>query len=264
MSGHTNLNDIVHKKDIQSPLIFGIDMSLNHFGIVCLDGETGEALDTFYTWDAKKYVVEEPILALKGMLSPIKEKGEQTAPFCHRRLNIQSENVFYSILGCLKHFGEDRDWYVGIEGYALNSKSNSIYQIGEMGGVVKYRLMIAGAKFRVHDPQSIKLYGTGMGFAKKPAMRDAAEKRGYRVPDSMFKDVKKKGSPEVVDLDGPGTDVCDAFFIADMVKTELDLRSGKKSLQNILPEQKRIFLRVTKAYPVNLLDRPFLTMERSE
>ncbi len=247
----------------QSPLIFGLDLSLNHFGLVCMDGDTGEVLDVSYATDTKKYVVEEPALVIKGMMSPIKGKEEQNAPFCHRRLNEQSDNVFYSIMGCRRHFGIDRDWYVGIEGYALNSQSNSVYQIGEMGGVIKYRLMQDGARVRVHDPQSVKLYGAGMGNAKKKDMRAAAGKRGFATLDSMYKDVKKKGSPEVIDFDGPGTDVNDAFFISDMVKTELDLREGKMSLSDIPPEQKRIFVRVTKAYPVNLLDRPFLTMERT-
>ncbi len=264
MAGHTPWNLIKHKKDKpMEPLIFGVDLSLNHFGLVCMDGGTGEVMDTFYTHDTKKYVIEYPALVITGRMSPLKEKDEQTAPFQHRRLNLQSDNLFYNIHGCRIHFGKDRDWYVGIEGYALNSQSNSVYQTGELGGVVKYRLMQEGANFRVHDPQSIKLYGAGMGNAKKKDMRAAAGERGFATLDSMYKDVKKKGSDEVVDIDGPGTDVNDAFFIADMVKVELDLRSGKTNIADLSPEQRRIFLRVTKAYPVNLLDRPFLTMERT-
>ena len=56
-------------------------------------------------------------------------------------------------------------------------------------------------------------------------------------------------------------DFCDAYTLAQMVRVEWLVRSGKVDLQALPEEDRRIFLRVTPGSPVNLLDRPFVRLD---
>ena len=74
---------------------------------------------------------------------------------------------------------------------------------------------------------------------------------------ARVKTVHKKGKPD--DLDGPLTDIVDAYFLAKLIWIELQVRSGEICLKDLPEHQILTFNRVTKAYPVNLLARPFIT-----
>ncbi len=43
-----------------------------------------------------------------------------------------------------------------------------------------------------------------------------------------------------------------------MCRTELRLRAGTLTLADLPDEERRIFLRVTKPFPLNVLDRPWI------
>jgi hypothetical protein len=52
-------------------------------------------------------------------------------------------------------------------------------------------------------------------------------------------------------------DLCDAYGLARLLLLELELRSGITKLSDLNEIEIRVFNRITKAFPVNLLDRDF-------
>jgi hypothetical protein len=50
----------------------------------------------------------------------------------------------------------------------------------------------------------------------------------------------------------------DAYVMACIVYLEHEVRAGRVSLESLTEGQRQVFLRVTKAFPENLLARPFL------
>lgn len=64
---------------------------------------------------------------------------------------------------------------VCIEGYALGFRgaSNTLFGLGELGGVLRLMIAERGLPQVVVPPTSLKLYATGSGSAKKDAMRSA-------------------------------------------------------------------------------------------
>ena len=53
-------------------------------------------------------------------------------------------------------------------------------------------------------------------------------------------------------------DLADAYALAMMVYTEVLIRSGNTLMKELHPKEVQVFNRVTKTYPVNLLDREWL------
>jgi Holliday junction resolvasome RuvABC endonuclease subunit len=64
-----------------------------------------------------------------------------------------------------------------IEGYSFGSKGAAVFQIGELGGVIRHTLWSHGTPFAVVPPTTLKKYACGTGVAKKPDMRMALYKR---------------------------------------------------------------------------------------
>jgi len=65
--------------------------------------------------------------------------------------------------------------YVGIEGYAMNKKSNRFSDLCELGGAVKLGLFQNNIPYQVYAPPTLKKVFTGKGNAKKPQMIAACE-----------------------------------------------------------------------------------------
>lgn len=59
---------------------------------------------------------------------------------------------------------------VAYEDYAFGyrGKSNALFTLGELGGVLKLLLLRAGIDILLVPPNSLKLFATGSGAAKKP------------------------------------------------------------------------------------------------
>ena len=70
-----------------------------------------------------------------------------------------------------------------IENYAYNvKKTRSVFQIGELGGIIKYLLFIRGINFYVCSPQSLKKYATGYGGGNKNIIiKEAYKKWGIEL-----------------------------------------------------------------------------------
>lgn len=238
--------------------IHGLDLSLDHCGIVTLNKQ-GNVNNYLYTTTSKKMAEAD---SKHSFLLSKKAKDESKDVFRLRRINEISEAMleydaefFYR--------GRPKSKYVSIEGYAYASQTTSICQIAELTGNIKHRIFRGGGIIRIHDPLTVKLFAVNTGRCLKKDIVKAARK-AFTIPECLIKrkQIKKKGQTEKIEeYDGPATDVADAYFLAKMVQVELELRSGKITLAELSENERRIFLRVTKAYPVNLLSRPFICEE---
>jgi hypothetical protein len=230
-------------------MVIGCDISLNHGGF-CWFNEKGKVTDWKFFHNVKKYTVAEP---LHGYVFNLKKRSEETShSFDLRRLVFYRE-LFHDVVIVEE---PDPSWvcgYYSIEGYAIHqgvSSTNRLLQIAELTGSLKELIYHGGGRMRIHDPMSVKMFALH-GRATKRDMREAAKQDGFELPDALFKETKK-------DLDGPGTDVIDAYWLGKMLVMELQLRKGTLLLSDLLPNQIKVFNRVTKSFPVNVLARPFL------
>jgi len=232
--------------------IFGLDLSLDHGGVVCLNKD-GSVLDYCFFTSIKKFLTIDPdhaiLLSKRGKeeskdtfrLRRMKEYLEKLMEFEHK----VSTSLFSS--------------YYAIEGYSYLSQTTSICQIAELTGYLKYALFEGGGSIRIHDPLSVKLFATGIGnCSKKDIVKQA--RFNFNIPEGLIKKVVKKSKKKGVqeEFDGPGTDIADSYFLARMLYMELQVRQGSILLDQLSEGERRVFLRVTKAHPVNLLDRKFI------
>jgi Holliday junction resolvasome RuvABC endonuclease subunit len=71
-----------------------------------------------------------------------------------------------------------------IEGYAYAAAGSALFDLCELGGLVRWELHRAGVPWIVIPPTSLKKYATGSGVATKTAMVIAARDRlGYEGTD---------------------------------------------------------------------------------
>lgn len=76
--------------------------------------------------------------------------------------------------------GMPLDVHVFVEGYAMGSpRQAGTYAIGELGGVVRYRLWDNGIPWTDVAPAALKKFAAGKGNARKPDMLDASRRAGY-------------------------------------------------------------------------------------
>jgi Holliday junction resolvasome RuvABC endonuclease subunit len=90
-----------------------------------------------------------------GRLLTIKPRG-RTGP---QRLAYLRDRILEQTA-----FGVD---LVAIEGYSFHSKGSGIYQLAELGGVIRLALHEAGIAYVEISPSSLKKYATGNGNAAK-------------------------------------------------------------------------------------------------
>ena len=243
-----------------SRLVIGLDLSLNHIGGVCFYNNSSDYSDVKWAYisNTKKEInIKTSSVYTKYLPSRITNKKLDTYEDIDNygvfRLSYLKRLIYDMLLHfCELSTSDSDDIYFAIEGYSYGSKSNSTYQIGELGGVVRDICYLFGC-IRIHDPYSIKLWATNKGNAKKRAMYNAYTK--YSV---CLDDIHKLIEEGKDDLKGVGTDVIDAFWLADLLRVELDIRDGTLQLTDLSEGQRQVFLRTTKTYPINMLNRPFI------
>lgn len=143
--------------------------------------------------------------------------------------------------------------YAAIEGPAYGA-TGRLFEIAQATCSVKYPLYSLGVALRVYDPLSIKIFATGDGGANKIEMfQRFLEVKGEETFREMGLPVvnKEKGV-------SPTSDIIDAFWIAHLLLTELKLRRGLIELKGMPEKMIKVFNRVTKAYPENILSTNFL------
>lgn len=228
----------------------GMDISINHGALVVLD-ESGNLLSTHYLCqkakDAKKSLGGERVVQRENRKS---EKEDKHA-FHIRRLRWLRDwydkrlGEIHLSLPLKSKTAHDGQIYIGLEDFAYD-KSQGSHQIGEVAGLV--RLAVTDrprCHLRLHSPTAIKYFAVEKGSADKDEMREAVMRRWG------------------VDFDaaGPesGGDLYDAYAIAQLIRLEVLIRRGEVELRSLSEVQLKTFLRVTKTFPVNLLDRPWIT-----
>ncbi len=222
-------------------MIIGIDLSLNHAGLVQLD-----AGGRVVWWDWVTDVRAASDRGGRGVYLP-RPKSEDKEQGSLERL-VWWEKYISEL------FVERDPFYVGIEGYAFRAEGNAAYQIGELGGLVRLAALHVGAKLRCPDPMSVKMFGASRGNATGAEVADAvrAMTGGLFVAANPPQKAGKKQNAL------PEEDLSAAWVVAQMVWTELQLRAGSMRLDQLGEKQLQVFNRCTKSQPINLLARTWL------
>jgi Holliday junction resolvasome RuvABC endonuclease subunit len=230
-------------------IVHGWDLALNHSGFVEL--ENGE-LSNFWYFTTEAGAAKKSKKHGFRLILPTAAKMKDKQQRAMERLTWNENFIKEHILS------RNPD-YIGIEDYAVRADQGA-HQLGEMGGVARMLVWHSGSKLRLHDPISIKMFAAHDGTASKDEVERMVEKRWdcdfskYNQPIS--KPTKKNPDPK--ENRTVSEDLCDAFAIAKLVWTEVQLRAGKILLSDLHEKEVRVFNRVTKSYPVSLLGREWL------
>jgi len=175
-------------------------------------------------------------------------KGGWVAPLEIRRLRNSTERSRQFRINFLKEcicrrIEELSPSVVAIEDYGGARTGSAIY-LPEITGHIKNWLFLHDIPYRLYTPQDLKIYAAGRGDARKEEMIAAAiEKFGLASADQYGKSTG---------------DVADALACLYLLAAELRARCDP-TIVPLLPESTRkVFNRVTKANPDNLLVRPFV------
>lgn len=225
--------------------IMGIDMSIASPAMVCFElSDNYEILSKDYLGfsNVKKYGCDHIKTYSKD-----KDFGN-----CYDRYAYLRDNMFEFI-------EKYKPSYVALEDYAY-AATGHVISLGEVTNLIQMGLYeIYNIPFRKYDISTIKLLSTKNGIADKIKMEEFYEKLDNKIDLSYLPLVSdhKTGNPK--------DNIVDAFYICDMLRMELLLRSGIKTLKDINnPILTRIMNRVTKSNPVNILDTPFFVKRINE
>lgn len=215
--------------------IMGLDLSLNHAGMCILD-QDAKMVRFDYVTDRKK-----ALSSGRGSLLP-KFTSDDRA-----QNNLDRLREWRSWFKEAMH--KNKPAYVTIEDYAFAAKSNSTYQIGELGGLARMIAADCGAKLRFHEPQAVKMFATCNGAATSAEVHVGAKAR-WGVDFSPVSDQQA--------IEDMGV----AYTLARLVWTEVLVRETCAIPPELEEKQRQVFNRVTKANPVNLLGRDFVEARR--
>jgi Holliday junction resolvasome RuvABC endonuclease subunit len=165
------------------------------------------------------------------------------------------------IQGLLSNHSPD---YVGIEDYALREEQGA-HQLGEIGGIARLMCHLLPTRLRLHDPMTVKMFGAWDGSCSKEYMRQLCIKRWnlqeFEECDQPLSKPNKRVTNPKPNYQTSG-DLVDAYTVAKMVWAEVQIRMGTKTLADLENDkERRVFLRVTKTYAVNLLEREWICAE---
>ena len=226
--------------------IAGLDLSKVHYGMCFLKNDN--SIDYTFTCSSKTLIKKAKD---DGFLCHYIESYDwykknisnnphsYTAYLAKKMYWFINRDIIHNLIGKM-------DKSVCIEGYAYGA-SGQLTQIAEITGVIKKLLTDINCKIRIHDAKSIKMWATGNGNADKDAMLKAACKF-ISIPDYIKKHTI-------------AYDIADSYFLMDILRKELQVREKPSLLDTLSLKKKQIFNRVTKANPVNLLDRDWIERE---
>jgi Holliday junction resolvasome RuvABC endonuclease subunit len=222
--------------------ILGIDLALNHSGFVELDSIMGQMTWWHFVSDTPSH--SKGVRPAMAAHMPHKKSGKDSD---REKVNAERLAWWQLHLAWILHSRTPK--YVGIEDYAIQAQSNSSYQIGEVGGVARLAALEVGASLRLIDPMTVKMFSAHMGNAEPETV---AEEVRTRWPETHVWD-------GLADL--PRIDLACAYVVARMVYVETKLRDGTMQLKDLEHDKERaVFTRCTKALPVSLLGREWITL----
>jgi Holliday junction resolvasome RuvABC endonuclease subunit len=157
-------------------IIAGLDLSLRHSGIVILNSQ-GEVLHKesiiVKTRQKNKENIHEIITKVDD-----EEVGERMNVTTNGQLDDLKRiiGIKNRIKFILKNHKVTK---VAIEGYSMGSRKGQIFNIAELGGLVKCMLYEEKYDFSIIPPKSLKSYITGNGNAEKEEMQHAILKKYF-------------------------------------------------------------------------------------
>jgi Holliday junction resolvasome RuvABC endonuclease subunit len=230
--------------------ILGIDSSFSSPGFVWaeLDDKTLE-------------IVQQDYL---GFTSTKKFKNNNIY-FYEKKNKEESDNIigrylmFVEVIKDVLKMHERQFLNVALEDYAYNC-SGQLTKLAETCGAIKVMFYNHGSKIRLYEIGNIKRFATGNGKADKFEMEEVYESLPLkeRIDLSYLPMVKEKKTGN------PKDNIVDAYFIMRFLQTELKVRKGLITLQDLPDHQRKSFLLVTKANPINLPVRSFIQKETNE
>lgn len=222
--------------------VLGCDISLNHGGIVELTD--GELSNFWYYTDLAGSAGRSKRGHRMPTWTKIKDRQVKQMVRLAWIENFLDKTVFMKSL----------PQFVGIEDYALDVGHGAHYQ-GEVGGIARILCWFRGFNMRLHDPISLKMYAAHNGTAGKEQVEQAAMDRW----DVDFATVNQPANKKTGVMNRQTSqDLCDALALAKLVDLEVRLRAGVTLLKDLHEKEVRVFNRVTKTYPVGLLDREWI------
>jgi len=226
--------------------VIGADLSLNHGALVEL--VDGNISDFWYYTDYAGSAGRSK----RGFRMPswAKKKDRQIK---------QMYRIAWIVDFLEKVFRQSQAEYIGIEDYALDVGHGAHYQ-GEVGGVARLSCWNRGLKMRLHDPVTVKMFAAHKGNADKFEMEAAVVER-WGIDFDFCNQPKAQPSKRVSDPKQnrqTSQDLCDAYALAQIVWTEVQLRKGTLTLAELHEKEVRVFNRVTRSYPIGLLDREWI------
>ena len=218
--------------------IIGIDFSKNSPGVML--SELDEDLDIIN-------------IQYRGFSSVKKTaKKDEDIIFYHKKqFNDDIEKAIWMKEHILEfihsHIQINDDIYCAFEGYAF-AAHGKVFDIAESTMCTKLGIYDIPIPLRIYDPNSIKKFAI-KGNAGKVEMGDAYIK---------IEDKTKPDLSHLTPYKSPSEDLVDAYFCMRLLQMEMKLRKGILQLRNLDVKTIEIFNRVTKAYPENILVRPFI------
>lgn len=239
-------------------ILIGVDMSYNSPGIVCsicddkFEIQKKAALSFTKTKKYSGQSSDTKIIHYKDTSEDLYDSTiDHIIEYREEILTWMSEFISQN------HVDVAEVW-VAFEDYAF-SATGQVFKLAEACGALKIKFFELGYKIRLYDPPTIKLFASGMGNSDKIAMEHAYNK--VKKEDKLDLDFlplvqdKKAGNPK--------DNLIDAFYIMKQLQLELKVRAGLLELKNLDENQRRVFLRVTKSNPINLLEKPFMEKNRA-
>ncbi|MGW8177319.1 MAG: hypothetical protein ACWGQW_00760 [bacterium] len=228
--------------------VIGADLSLNHGAIIQLND--GQLADFWYYTD------------LAGSAGKSKKRGHRM-PTWSKIKDRQVKQM--ARLAWIENFLDKTVLmkalpdYAGIEDYALDVGHGAHYQ-GEVGGIARILCWFRGISMRLHDPVSLKMFASHRGTADKDFMEEQVCERWSVDFSSLNQPLSSptKKTPNPKQNRQTSQDLADAYALAQLVWTEVQLRAGTLTLAELHEKEVRVFNRVTKSYPVSLLDRDWI------
>jgi hypothetical protein len=149
---------------------------------------------------------------------------------------------------------------LALEGYSFASTSSAIFQLGELGGVIKWLAHKYNMRVRTYEPTVIKKYATDKGAGKKAPMLMAYYQQ---YPDSnVLKhyaelNLKLPLEPQLSKSAGkPLCDLIDSHFIADMLLDEQKLRTDILHPE-VSDKKASVFTSMSKKGKPTFLETPY-------
>jgi len=219
-------------------MLLGFDISLNHGAIICLN-KKGRLINYWYVSD------------VKAIANKSKEHGYYLGPKANKeQWNMKRLDRWIEILNDIKGIVKPSiTSYASFEDYAY-SAAQGAHQLGEIVGITKKIFWDSGIKMRLHDPMTIKMFAVHNGSAGKDFMVSGVNERWKET--RLFQDYTHLKNNTITE------DLCDAFSVAKLLWTEIQIREGMISLSSLHEKEIRVFNRCTKKHPINVLDRDWI------